>query len=161
MCTLRVPAEVDGFMAGSIPLFTKTASFSFWSTALWVFVQGFDWGQGGTGAIWDTPTGELRSTPSFTVEGVSTKAPSQFSLLPLDLLSEVLSSRRPRKCSHGLQSQGETSISYNSFSAPWWCICSLLLPGGCLIHGELSSAPALRKVPRLTWTLSTSLSALR
>ena len=25
MCTLRVPAEVDGFMAGSIPLFTKTA----------------------------------------------------------------------------------------------------------------------------------------
>ena len=25
MCTLRVPAEVDGFMAGSILLFTKTA----------------------------------------------------------------------------------------------------------------------------------------
>lgn len=76
-------------------------SFSSWSTALWVFVQGSDWGQEGTGAIWDRHTGELRSTPHFTVEGVSTKVPSQFSLLPLDLLSEVLSSRRPRKCSHG------------------------------------------------------------
>ena len=115
LVSLRVPAEVDGFMAGSIPLFTKTAVGSiffflvcsslslcsgFWlrSGRYWCHLRHAHWG-----------AEEHTRPPSLW--RVFPPRHSRFSLFPLDLLSEVLSSRRPRKCSHGLESQGETSIS--------------------------------------------------